>query len=134
MPDPVWEPPTVPSEQQDSLPKKSHPPRNKNASESSDLNPTFDCSESLLPVEGLTRSLPPKLSYKRGAAGALSSDAAPEESSVKICDEGEGERQKEAKEPRLEASCIRGFAPPRKPRIGANYQAIVPDWIPPAKK
>eukprot|EP00798_Chlamydomonas_sp_ICE-L_P016133 gene16133-22277_t len=134
MPDPVWEPPTVPSKQQDSLPKTSHPPRNKNATESSDLNPTSDCPASLLPVHDLNRSLPPKLSYKRGAAGVLSSDAAQEEPSVKICDEGEGERQKEAKESRLEASCIRGFAPPRKPRIGANYQAIVPDWIPPAMK
>jgi hypothetical protein len=36
--------------------------------------------------------------------------------------------EKQAKQARLEPSKIAGFAQPRKPRVGPQYQALVPDW------
>ena len=36
--------------------------------------------------------------------------------------------EKQAKQARLEPSKIAGFAQPRKPRVGPQYQAQVPEW------
>ena len=36
--------------------------------------------------------------------------------------------EKAAKQARLEPSKIAGFAHPRKPRVGPQYQALVPAW------
>lgn len=45
---------------------------------------------------------------------------------------GEDEPQKSV---RITSSCILGIAPPHKPRVGADYQAVVPQWTgPPTRR
>ena len=41
--------------------------------------------------------------------------------------------EKQAKQARLEPSKIAGFAQPRKPRVGPQYQAQVPEWKAPSE-
>lgn len=47
---------------------------------------------------------------------------------------GEYPLYRDAKQTKITTSLIQGTAQPRKPRIGAEFQAIVPEWKPPAPK